>query len=779
MLCLALLMAAGSLSGALLSPSKIFVIASAVALSVSVLLSFCRRLRFFIFAVALFLGAMLASKAVYKVANTDLPRDADISRIYEGVIADSPDLRDWGAYLNVELKQGKVRLSLTGQNLKIMKGDLIRFRAKFKEPREFKNPGVFSWKDYLLSQCIGREGRIVGEVEKVASGGFIVNSIEKIRARIRVSIEANLKGRERGIAEALSIGVQSGIDVGLRDAFAGSGLAHILAISGMNVGYVAALIYLVSRLIFGFFPWLTLRIPVRQLSAIVTLPSIWCYVLVAGSPISAVRAAIMLTVFLLGVLMFKKQDLITTLSVSVVAILVLMPLSILDISFELSVAAVAGIILLTSEIMNFFGDLPDRSTRKGRIIYWAVALVSVSLAAGLATVPFVAYHFKFISVLGFVANLIAVPVTGAFLSPLVALAALTSLVSQWAAAPLWFLSGIASNAFIWFAEKSFDLGSILVFRFAPSWLEVVFMYLAVVAMVFLKKIKAKKVTLVFVAAFALIDFGSRNVIPMLGRNIEITVLDVGQGDASVVKFPNGRVLLIDGGGIKGSSFDIGRNVLAPALLKMGIHRVDWVVLSHPHYDHYRGLNYILKNFSPSFVWTNGLDAPEDENGDWTIFKKDASDAGVKFVEVGYDGIAMDVQGVRLEMFRSGLSVSKNLNDSSLAVKLDYGSKTFLFMGDLSKDAEYALLDSGRNLQASFLKVGHHGSRDASSAVFLAKVRPEVAVISAGEHNRYGFPAKETLARLEQSGAKIFRTDKDGAVKIKSNGNSIGIETFVR
>lgn len=792
----ALSLTSGVLSGAFVSPQNLI---AAIAISVIIVcvifLLFMRRCFFaramiFAASVSFFLGVVLAAYTTWRVGAISVPLDNASWLICEGQVIDSPIMREWGAEADIRLSlcsekvglktkaYGALRLLVGKEDADFLPGEKIRFRAKFFSAREYKNPGSFSYRTYLRVHGIAAKGRAYGPIQRLGGDNSFFARVEKLRRRIAASIESSISLPERAIITALAIGEQGGIDLELRDDFASAGLAHLLAISGLNVGYVAAFIYFVSRLIFGLWPWLLVRIPLRRLAAAITLPAVWVYVLLTGSAISAVRAALMVSVFLLGVLCWRRQDLLSMLATSVVIILILLPLSILDVSFQLSVAAVAGIIIVAPRMMEWFAGASFESWWK-KMFRGIWALFVVSFVATFATQPLVAYHFKFVTIIGLVANLIAVPLSGALLSPLVAGASGAVFVSSYVASFLWKLSGLSASLLIWFTKTSADVGAPLIMRWAPSEIEMALAYAVMLVVILWRRLPYSKIIACILVISVFIDISGTWIIHKWSKEIEITVIDVGQGDSTFVRFPNGRTMLIDGGGIKGSNFDIGKSVISPLFLRMGVRHIDWILLSHPHYDHYQGLAFIAEHFSPEIIWTNGRDAPPSEEDDWQKFKDRLSAAGVALVTITEGGLSQDIGHARLHIFPDASASSGEFNDTSLVAEIFYRSKRFLFTGDLSRDGEKELARREGDLRADFLKVGHHGSADASSDLFLNAVKPKVATISLGEHNRYGMPSKFTLARLESVGADVYRTDIDGAITVTSDGSDLVVKTYVK
>lgn len=737
-------------------------------------------------------GLTLALAFMLRTSSISVPTDRAARILCEGEVISSPRRLDWGAQADVRLvscagrggamlpAHGAARVSFGGEGapFDLKPGDVVRFRASYGAAREMKNPGSFSYRSYLASRGIAAVGSAYGKVERVIEGSPAAASFENLRRRIADSIAREISSPARDVVTALATGERGGIAPEVKDDFAESGLAHLMAISGLHVGFVATAVFLLFRVIFRFFPGVLLFVPQRRLSAFATVPAVWCYVMLTGSPVSAVRAGIMITVFMAGVMWGLRQDILSTLAVAVVVILFSSPLSTLDVSFQLSVAAVAGIALLAPNLPRFANEGSRGGSAAGKAASWLLTLLAVSAAATLATAPLVAWHFKFVAGLSLLANVVAVPAFGALLAPLVALASGVAAFSPEAASLLWKLSGVSATLFIRFAGLCSEVGRPLLVRLAPTPFELVLAYALLLAVVFRRRLPYKRAAFASLATLFLVDAVYWRVMPLMDDRLTVTVMDVGQGDSSLVRFPGGATLLIDGGGIKGSSFDVGKNVLAPALWRMGVRKLDYVVLTHPHYDHYRGLGYVAKEFSPGYVVSNGLDAPAGEADDWREFLSSLEEARVPLVDAGKGGLPREIGGVELRVTKPRVPEGSDLNDTSLVVSIRHGKKMFLFTGDLAQSGEAALLKTGEELSADFLKVGHHGSADASSKIFLDAVRPSVAAISAGEHNRYGLPAKDALARIEASGAAIYRTDRDGAITVTSDGETLSVETFV-
>ena len=785
----------GALSGALWLPAFSFIISlfiMAVLLSVGAAL--CARLKprwtvipivLAVFCTGFALGGWKAGRSL----GISVPLDSKEVIACQAQVKEEPVLRSWGARVDVNLETcrvkgrlepayGGVRLSISKGGRDLIPGDRIRFRARFYRPREYQNPGSFRYRRYLMAHGVAAGASAYGGVQLIGRVpiGWPWSWIRSWRQRVEGPIAGASAPPESGVLAALAIGQREGIAPALRDDFARAGIAHLLAISGLHVGYAALIIYLLARLILGFFPRLVERFTLQRMAALAALPGIWIYVALTGWAISAVRAALMITVFLVGKLIWRRQHLPSTLATAVVVIVVAMPLSVLDVSFQLSVVAVLGIILLAPPMIRMMGHGARQGVRTTRVLRWFTALVAISVAACLVTAPLVAYHFHLVTAVGLLANLVAVPLVGFVLVPAIGFASVVSAASRSLAAPLWLVAKKASSVLIGIAENASSWGELLVFRWAPSVWEMFFIYACMATIVFWRRLSYRKLVAGSLAALMLMGLGYQKMPSLLDQNLEVVFLDVGQGDSTVVRFPTGEVMLVDGGGIKGSVFDVGRNVVAPALWRLGIHKVDWMVLTHPHHDHYRGLGYIAEQFGPKILWAAKGQPPDEEQEDWDEFVARREAAGVPVKLIGPNHPPMEIGDVVLRLIRLPDDKISQLNDSSVVADIRYGDHRTLLMSDLTGEGERILMAQETDLSADVLKVGHHGAADATTSGFLQAVRPQAAVISVGEGNKYGMPDREVLDRLQAVGAHIYRTDRDGAITVRSDGRKFRVKT---
>lgn len=255
------------------------------------------------------------------------------------------------------------------------------------------------------------------------------------------------------------------------------------------------------------------------------------------------------------------------------------------------------------------------------------------------------------------------------------------------------------------------------------------------------------------------------------RDLEVRYIDVGQGDSTLVLLPDGKNMLIDAG------TNSGAKSLVKELKNSGIEKIDYLIATHPHEDHIGGMDNVINEFEIGKIYMPKVDSSQTPTTKTYEDVLDAvSDKGLK-ISRGKGGDRI-IKGENLDIMFVAPNSSKysDLNSYSIAVKVVYGKNSFLFMGDAEQDSEKEIIDSGYNIEANVLKCGHHGSNTATSKDFVEKVSPKYAVISCGKKNSYGHPHEETLDTLNEFGVKIYRTDTDGTVTVKSDGSKITINT---
>ena len=602
------------------------------------------------------------------------------------------------------------------------------------------------------SEAVSLIASEVAEVDGTAAGVRVPPSVRlraAIRGRAADAVERRL-GSQAGVASALVLAERDGIPRDLWDAFARSGTAHLLSISGFHVGVVAALLGGVLSVA---------ALPPRR-RALGIAVGVWAYVLVIGAPTSATRAAWMTSAFVLGRLRLTPARSLGALGLSMLMIAVLRPETVAGAGFQLTVTGTAGILIMTRWIMKHW---PDHRRRE-----WIAPPIAAGIGASVFTAPVLACHFGQIPLLSLPSSILLTPLVAAAVPGVIATIALDVAHLPGAA----FVGMGAEGLLVAVTRTAAWLGALpgTVVHVTPR--EAALLTAGAIAPVVLGSVRwrtrpAVRAAVSAVAALTVLWAGEA-AISLAGRGtLQIVAIDVGQGDAIALRTPGGRWMLVDAGPRSMGGHDAGLMRVVPYLTGQGARRLEAVVLSHPDEDHAGGLGSVLRHIRAAAVLGPGLAAGQAGHMDGLA---EARDAGVPWRRAAR-GDAWTLDGVVFRVLHppgpdpEGGGGAQPLdpthpNDWSIVLRVDYGAFSAVLMGDASDQVEAMLLDAG---DVTLLKVGHHGSDTSTSQAFLDAVSPEYALIPVGARNRYGHPDPEVLARLREAGAAIFRTDVQGTV----------------
>ncbi|MHB8137632.1 MAG: DNA internalization-related competence protein ComEC/Rec2 [Smithellaceae bacterium] len=696
---------------------------------------------------------------------------------------------------------GYIRLTIPSDHT-FQYGDFIRFHCSIRRIQSFHNPGSFNYERYLNRQGIYVSGFIADKSSialirhNTASG--IKLTLETFRLYLKQLIYTNAPSPQREIIEAMTIGNQKAIPQDVRDNFAKTGTSHILSISGLHISMVAAGCFFLIFFLMKFSEYLMLRFNIIKLATAAAIVPVAIYAFVAGMGTTVLRATLMALAFLIALIFGKQKDIYNILFGAAFIILIIAPESLFDISFQLSFSAVFAILYIVSKLSDLTLPIPASAPCwLQTLIRRVYVFILVSAAATLGTLPIIIYYFNRVSTVTLIANLVAVPLLGMVtLIPAMAFI-LTAICSPWLAGILIkvasFFTGIAVAIINWMASLSWSSFSVV----KPNIVEITLFYVILFLLIAIigdnseKKDKGflachpsfRKMILLIALTLMIANAVYLVLKDQYSTDLKITAIDVGQGSAALFQFPRGINMLIDGGGFNDSSFDIGKSVIAPFLYAQRIRKIDIVVLTHPHPDHLQGLIYILNNFDVSEVWHSGIKANSNL---YLLWEKTIFDRKIKIKYLSAQSPPVNISGVHINFLWPLLPSGQDdqeisydeTNDSSMVMKITHGAKSFLVTGDITARAEALLIESGQILKSDLLFVPHHGSLYSSSADFIHSVSSRFAIISAGKKNIFRHPHPAVLDRYSSAGIDIFRTDKDGAISIYSDGKTINITPWL-
>jgi len=696
--------------------------------------------------------------------------------------------------------RGQVRVTWRGPDAPVRQGDLVTFSAKLRPPAGSLNPGGFDFATYLRNQGIDAVASVSGPggVRVLASPRgpsrwVLWHVMDECRDLIRRAAEQSLTGPALGIFLGIIIGEPGYLDPDERDAFMATGTVHILSISGSHLGLIAFLTFVLVRGLCRRMPVLWLerlsrRITPTRLAVLATLVMVTFYCLLAGAAVATVRSWVMILVFLLAVWSGRHQHLLLALAGAAVLIVGHDPRALYDISFQLSFVSVLAIALvLQGNPVLWAPGSPQAEEAEPRIDWvarlrdWLRDYFLITGAVTLATVPLVAYYFNQVPWLGVVANLLVVPLAGLVLVPLGLAAAGWLLLVGGDALPGGPYHQAVLDAFSWLVHVFASVPGAAWHVASPPMLSIALFY-GCVCLWWWPKVAASVRAGCLVVVVLLVGWWAWSPRPAWdGTTLRVTFLDVGQGDASLIELPDGQTVLIDGGASY-DTLDMGRAVVGPFLWDRGIRRLDHVIGTHPQLDHVGGLAWIVRKFEVGRYWSNGVrrEEPFYQRLARALDERRISErVAITGDEIAASGPCrlhvLNPDRAAAEPASRSAEAGSAMNNLSVVTRLDCGPHSVLFTADVETGVLGRLSRGTAPIEARVLKVPHHGARSSLDRTWVARVRPEVAVFSAGRYNAYGHPAPTVVHAYEEIGTRIFRTDRQGAVWLTARLNESALD----
>ncbi len=627
-------------------------------------------------------------------------------------------------------KKMLLRLSWFHHYPQLEVGDRWQFTVKLKPAHGLKNPGGFDYQQWLLRQGIVATGYVDAKALHKLLQPAQHWSWQYERQRLQRFIAANIQDQTlAAILIALTVGSRALLTADIWQVFQNSGTSHLIAISGLHVGLIAAVAYFIFSCLARCMPRLCLLIPASRIAATASILIALVYGLMAGMSLPTQRAVIMVAAVMLIELMQMSVPMWRRLLLAFLWILMIEPAALYSASFWLSFSAV-GWILYGMSGYKHLGKL-----RQWIRLQWVVAL-------GL--MPVTLYFFHQLSLVLFFANVVAIPWVSFVIVPLCFMASLCYFISAGLARLLFIIANDSLKP-LWWWLRYLTHFHVVVWHYSISSITVLFTTMLAIAIY----LTPKAFPLKWLAVFFCLPFMLVRSTALNSGDVALAVLDVGQGLSVFVQTAH-HDLIYDAGPKSFMGFDAGQSVVLPFMLYQHVGFLDKLMISHGDNDHIGGSYAILKRFPNTPVLTSVPNKFQYYHVTHCMAGQHWRWDGVQF-KVLYPPVGMRYQG----------------NNSSCVLWVGSGKGAILLTGDIEQPAErWLLLHQRSALRARILVVPHHGSRTSSSQEFIQAVSPRIAVISAGFYNRYHFPAKSVLQRYRDYGVKILDTSKLGAIQLK-------------
>lgn len=672
---------------------------------------------------------------------------------------------------------------------KLKYGDKIEVKGSFTEASSQRNYGGFNYKEYLKSLKI--YGTIKANQLKVLSGDClnnVFNLANQVSSMMKQKIDSSMEETQAAIIKGIIFGDSSDIEKEIQENFRISSISHVLAVSGMHVSYLVIGIQLFLKSIIG-----------KRKTRFITIVFLIFYMFITGFSPSVVRASMMSILLIGGEILYRKNDIWTSMAISLFLILIYNPFLIENIGLQFSYIGTMGIMILHKSVFSFLKNIKIKNKKwkykfNRKTIFFISKIkeiLAVTLSAQLAIFPIMIYHFNLFGVYFLISNLLVSvmigpiiifstifivfsfifnPISKVICIVLKLLIQMLIIISNLAELP--FSKLYLSTPKIWMILLYYIL--IITFNFiyclytSPKLNNTQVRVRNLIALAKYKIFLNKKKSIIKIFIIILLFF----LFQFIPKNLEINFVDVGQGDCTFIVTPRNKTILIDGGGSSSDEFDVGKSTLLPYILDKGYTKIDYIFISHFDQDHVGGILSILQKIKVKKVI---ISKQEENSENYQKFLEIIKEKGVSvaIVKMGdrvkiENGIYFDILWPTFEQIQEN-----KLNNNSLVMKMYYHNFSVLFTGDIEEEAEKKILETYKSeknkLVSNVLKVAHHGSKTSTIKEFLDTVNPQIALIGVGKNNMFHHPSEEIIDKLKEYGAIIYRTDERGEITIRVNG----------
>ena len=673
--------------------------------------------------------------------------------------------------------RGGVRLAMGGafdpRSVRWWAGRRLRVSALLRRPATFENPGLAGEGRALARRGVSLVGTVKSAalVEVLAAGTPIEERAARIRDWVRHTLSIRVgahDARSAATATAILIGDRTALSEEDERRLQDAGTYHVIAISGGNIAIFTALLLGVARLF---------HVP-HRLAAGVTIGLLLFYGEVAGGSASVGRAITAAVLFLAALILDHRGAPLNILATGSVLATLVQPAAVTDAGFLLSFGATAGIVLGVPLLVSWH---PDRRAAAGTKVIRAfgvaaAAVFAASVCAEVALLPVTASFFSRVTLAGLLLNFAAIP-----LMTLVQCGSLALLALEAAGFSSAHEAGRAVHGAAFSLVESarvVDLAPWLARDVSPPswWLCGIYYGLAalVVGSQRLRRLTAILLGGAFALVFVAPAFSSHGAVPAPPPGVlRVVVLDVGQGDATVVMLPDGRALLVDAGGLAGTTFDIAGRVILPALRALGVRRLHALVITHPDPDHIGGAAVVARRLEPSYIW-EGVPVPPNAERRALLDAAKASRIPWRTLRPSDTETLGGVEIVVHHPPRPDWERQRVRNDDSVVLELRYGEVSVLLPGDIGKEIEASLAAGWQGAPLTILKAAHHGSATSSAETFIEAIAPRAVIFSAGRNNVFRHPAAVVVERFARRGIPMFNTAHDGAVFVETDGRFVDV-----